>query len=436
MQRLIVVIFILLVGSLIFFNYRHREEVKTETETKPVAVSPVPVDAKVAPAITLSANPYWNQLLGEYESYVQSAVGKRGEAPGAAVAVVKDSSVLFLRGFGLSDAKNQDSVGVFSVFRLGSVSKSLAGVLTAVLVQDSILHWDDKVIKYIPDFELKTKEATEQVTLRHLLSHTSGLPYHAFTNAIDDGEAFDPLIYRLRDLNLTSPPGKTYSYQNVAYSLIGKVIESATGKPYGVVMAEKVFKPLGMSQASLTFDAMIANNDKAYPHVHTLRGWKPQAISETYYNVGPAGGVNASIADMARWLKALTTNQSKLLRDSVRDEMFKPVVRATQRNRYFRTWKKSSGSFYSLGWRVLTFRTDTLNYHGGYVNGYRSEIAVKGDEGIGVCVLVNSTGRLADRAIPEFFKLYEKYRDKINEWEKNETPTIAGASRSIEETSF
>lgn len=431
MQRLIVVIFIVLVGTLIFYNYRHREK----TEIKPVAVSRVPVGAKIAPAITLSGNPHWIQLLDEYNEYIRSAVGN-GEAPGAAVAIVQDSSVLFLKGFGLSDAKNKDSVGVFSVFRLGSVSKSLAGVLTAVLVQDSILNWDDKVTKYIPDFELKTKESTEQITLRHLLSHTSGLPYHAFTNAIDHGETLDPLIYHLRDLNLTGPPGKTYSYQNVAYSVIGKVIESATGKPYDVVMAEKVFKPLGMEQASLTFDAMIANNDKALPHVHTIRGWKPTAISSTYYNVGPAGGVNASISDMARWLKALTRDQSNLLNTPVRSEMFKPVVRATARNRYFRNWKKSSGSFYSLGWRVLTFRTDTLNYHGGYVNGYRSEIAVKGDEGIGICVLVNSAGRLADRAIPEFFILYEKYREKIMEWEKNEIPTIAAKAKQVDETSF
>jgi beta-lactamase class C len=201
-------------------------------------------------------------------------------------------------------------------------------------------------------------------------------------------------------------------------------------------MAEKVFKPLNMEQASLTFDAMIANNDKALPHVHSIRGWKPTAISSTYYNVGPAGGVNASISDMARWLKALTRDQSNLLNTPVRSEMFKPVVRATARNRYFRNWKKSSGSFYSLGWRVLTFRTDTLNYHGGYVNGYRSEIAVKGNEGIGICVLVNSAGQLADRAIPEFFILYEKYRQKIMDWEKNEIPAIAAKSKYVDEASF
>src|SRR5882762_1095321 len=183
MQRLIVVIFIVLVGSLLFYNYRHREK---ETPKRSVAAVFAPSRAKVAPAITLGANPHWNQLLADYESYIREAIGNR-EAPGAAVAIVKDSSVLFLKGFGLSDAAEKDSVGVFSVFRLGSVLKSLASVLTAVLVQDSILSWDDQVIKYVPDFELKSKESTEQITIRHLLSHTSGLPYHAFTYAIDNG---------------------------------------------------------------------------------------------------------------------------------------------------------------------------------------------------------------------------------------------------------
>jgi beta-lactamase class C len=428
MLRLIGVIFIVLVGSLIFYNHRHDET----TAKQPVVEVHPPSYPKMAPAITLSGNPYWIELLNEYKSYIESSI-QRGDAPGAAVAIVQDSSVLFLDGFGLSDTQTKDSVGVFSVFRLGSVSKSLASVLTGVLVQDSILNWDDKVIKYIPDFELKSKESTEQITLRHLLSHTSGLPYHAFTSEIDNGADFDPLVYHLRDLNLTGPPGKTYSYQNVAYSVIGKVIESATGKPYEVVMKEKVFGPLHMEQASLSFSGIMSNDDKARPHVHTLRGWRPTSINETYYNVGPAGGVNASISDMARWLKALTARQHNLLSSSVKHDMFKPFVRATARNRYFRTWKRSSGSFYSLGWRILTFnKTDTLNYHGGYVNDYRSEIALKGDDGIGICVLVNSAGQLADRAIPEFFIMYEKYRGKINEWEQSQKASLAIESTKTE----
>src|SRR5262245_42311634 len=98
MLRLIIVIFIVLVGSLIFYNYRN-DEVKTE---KTVVAIQAPPHVKVAPAITLSANPHWIELLNDYKSYIKSAI-ENGEAPGAAVAIVKDSSVLFLNGFGLSD---------------------------------------------------------------------------------------------------------------------------------------------------------------------------------------------------------------------------------------------------------------------------------------------------------------------------------------------
>ncbi len=421
MQRLIVVIFIALVGSLIFYNYHLREKPESPQEVVPVAH--VIQTGKRAPSVSSPDNPFLAELLADYESFIRESID-RGLAPGAAVAIVKDTSILMLKGFGFSDTQQHDSVGVFSVFRLGSVSKSLASVLTAKLVQEGTLNWDDPVVKYLPDFQLKSKESTEQVTIRHLLSHTTGLPYHAFTDAIDNGASLDPLIYHLRDLNLTGPPGQTYSYQNVAYSVVGKVIEAATGKPYPVVMKEKVFQPLGMDQASLTFQEMIANDDKARPHVHTLRGWRPTAINQTYYNVGPAGGVNASISDMARWLRALTSHDQNLLQPATREEMFRPVVKATARNRYFRNWKRSSGSYYSLGWRVLTFKTDTLKYHGGYVNGYRSEIAIKDDEGLGICVLVNAAGVLADRAIPEFFIRYEKYRRNMDAWEREERSKV------------
>lgn len=412
MQRLLILIFFVVVGAFVYYAARKPVTPVVQQTT----VTPEKPKVKSAPPVATIANPYWKRLLEDYTQFVNEAV-KDGQAPGVAVAIVQDTSVLLLKGFGVSDASIQDSVDVFSIFRLGSVSKSFASVLTGVLVQDNVLGWDDHVVQYLPDFELKSKESTEQITLRHLLSHTSGLPYHAFTDQIDHGANLEPLIYHLRDLNLTGPPGQTYSYQNVAYSVIGKVIESATSKPYGVVMKEKIFEPLNMQQASMSFDEIVASPDRTRPHVRTLRGWRPLSISTTYYNVGPAGGVNASISDMARWMLALTSSKPTVLKRGTKEELFKPFVKATARNRYFRQWKRSSGSYYSLGWRVLTFKEDTLRYHGGYVNGYRSEVAIKDNERIGICVLVNAAGEFADKAVPEFFKRYEKYRRDIHEWE-------------------
>jgi beta-lactamase class C len=161
---------------------------------------------------------------------------------------------------------------------------------------------------------------------------------------------------------------------------------------------------------------LINNPRKARPHIYSRKGWKALGISETYYNAAPAGGINASISDMARFLQALNAS-SGLLNDSTKKEIFKPFVRATARNRNFRRWKRSTGSYYGLGWRVLTFKDDTLNYHGGYVNGFRGEVAIERKGGISVCVLVNSAGSLADNAIPEFFIRYERNKKSIDEWE-------------------
>jgi beta-lactamase class C len=127
---------------------------------------------------------------------------------------------------------------------------------------------------------------------------------------------------------------------------------------------------------------------------------------------------------MARFLQALNSPNA-LLTDSTRQEIFKPYVRATARNRNFRRWKRSTGSYYGLGWRVLTFKDDTLNYHGGYVNGFRGEVALEKNEGIAVCILSNTAGTFADNAIPEFFIRYGKMKKKIDEWETRNKARIA-----------
>ncbi|HEV8512584.1 MAG TPA: serine hydrolase domain-containing protein, partial [Cyclobacteriaceae bacterium] len=245
-------------------------------------------------------NPFVENALKEFEGFVMTAIVNR-QAPGAAVAIVKDTNIIFLKGFGLRDTKKPDSVNTRTVFRLGSVSKSVTATLVAVLVNEGVLHWDDPVIKYLPDFKLKSEEATQQLTIRHLLSHTIGLPYHAYTSMVEDHAPFDTLKDHLKDLDLIGKPGELYSYQNVGFSLIGSVIEKATGKKLEEVFIERLFLPLGMTDASASFKKIMMDDNVAIPHFIT----NPMMISSAYYSVAPAGGINASIQDMALWLKAL-----------------------------------------------------------------------------------------------------------------------------------
>lgn len=391
----------------------------SEPVPKPAAIAAV---KKSVPREVIIRNPHLLQLLAEYESIFKEMMA-RSQTPGAAIAIVKDSSIIYLRGFGVKALGTKDSVDEETVFRLGSVSKCFAPVLTGVLVQDHVLSWNDKVVKYLPDFALKSKEQTDQLSLKHVLSHTVGLPYHTYTNLVEEGDSLTFMLDKLRDVNMIGNVGKVYSYQNVAYSLIGEVIHKASGKSYKNLMTEKIFQPLNMDRASMTYADIMKNDNVAKPHNHSRKGLAVTSINDTYYNVAPAGGVNASASDMALWIEALLGNRKNIISDQTLDEIFTPFIKAPSKNRNFRKWIQQTDSHYALGWRVLDSKTDTLYYHGGYVNGYRSELAVNRHDRIGICIMTNATGELADNSAPYFFNLYMIHRDSIQQWERKHGAT-------------
>jgi beta-lactamase class C len=147
-------------------------------------------------------------------------------------------------------------------------------------------------------------------------------------------------------------------------------------------------------------------------------------IKNTYYNVSPAGGVNASISDMAMWMKALLGNRPDVISKKSLSDIFTPVVHASSRNRSYRKIDKMKGNFYAIGWRVIYFPNDTLIYHGGYVNGYRSEVAIYPKDNIAICILANGPGDVTDTGIPIFMQLYLENREAIMQWRANQ-PELA-----------
>jgi len=371
------------------------------------------------PVRTSLPNPYVEKLLATYEKDITDLLHKT-KTPGLAIAIVQDSTILFMKTYGVREVGTTDSVNEHTVFRLASVSKCFAPLLTGVLVDDSVLRWEDRVTDHFPDFELKSRKNTDSLRLTHVLSHTTGLPYHTYTTLVEDGLDLPRMLGELKNVNLIAAPGELYSYQNVAYSIIAEVMRSRTGIAYDELMAEKIFSRLGMKDASMSYDAIMQNENVAMPHLHWRKGWKATTISNTYYNVGPAGGVNASISDMAQWLMAMLGTRKDFIREESLDRIFTPVVKAKSKNRYFRKWVGRSDSHYALGWRVLNFKNDTLLYHGGYVRGYRSEVAIDRRSKIGICVLSNGPGRLIDNSVPMFFNMFYNQRDSILYWQNQQ----------------
>jgi beta-lactamase class C len=378
----------------------------------------VSLNTKVGEA---KVNPFIQDAIAEFEMQLD-VLQLISKTPGAAIAIVKDSTIVYLKGIGVKEAGTRDSVDVHTVFRLASVSKPFASFLTGTLVQDSVLHWDDRVSTLLPEFHLSNEEETNKLTLRHVLSHTTGLPFHAYTNLVEEGLPLGELLVQLQSVPLSNKVGKEYSYQNVAYSLVGEAIKSATGKSYEAWMIENVFQPLGMKDASIDYFSMMTNTNIAKPHMPKKGGWRKVSINNTYYNVAPAGGVNASISDMAQWMVALLGNRQDVIAKETLQTMYTPVIEAPSKNRNYGRMHRLRDSFYGLGWRILHYPNDTLVYHGGFVNGYRSEVAVNQRDNIAICILANSPGELPDTGIPIFFSIYQQYRDRIREWEKKNEP--------------
>jgi beta-lactamase class C len=379
-------------------------------------------EADVAVAVqrpaTISAppNPHVTALINEYESEMRKLM-ERSRTPGAAIAIVKDSSIVYLKAFGLKASNGTDSVDVNTAFRIASVSKCFASFLTGIMIEKGVLNWQDPIVKYMPEFQLKSPEQTSKLNVTHVLSHTTGLPYHTYTNMIEEGLELTTMLSMLKDVNLSNEVGKEYSYQNVAYSLIGEVIKNATHSSYEQTMREKVFIPLKMENASIDYPSLMSNENVARPHKMAKRSWVPTRINETYYNVAPAGGVNASIQDMAKWMVALLGHRPEVIGKSTLAHLYAPAVVARSKNRNFRKYQRPKQSYYGLGWRVIHYPQDTIVYHGGYVTGFRSEVGLNPTAQVAVCILANAPGELPDNGVPLFFSLFGKYRDKIKEWE-------------------
>ena len=363
------------------------------------------------PTVTQSASklpPYLRGFIDGYARYFEASM-KLTHTPGAAMVIVKDSQIVFIQGYGPRFVGEHDSIDAHTVFRIGSLSKGFAGVLTGIMVQDSFMRWDDLVQKYSPSFTLRDPKQAARIQLWHLLSHTSGLPYHAFTNLIEKDLSISKIVSDyFPKAPVCGKEGEFYAYQNVAICIIEDVIFHQTGKRYPQVLAEKIFAPAGMKCASCDYESICRETNKTMPHFAMGSGiWRADSISSIYYNAAAAGGVNASISDMGEWLKVLLGHRPDIVADTTLDRVFHPVIKTDKERSIFPHWLSRDAASYALGWRVLDNMGETILYHGGYVNGYKSEIAFDRHDGIGICVLFNAHTELSSACIPAFFEKWK-----------------------------
>ena len=345
--------------------------------------------------------------LEEFEKNFDEGLNDE-EIPGGAVVIVKDGRIVFQKGFGVKERGKPENVDEHTIFRLGSLSKGFTSVLAGVLAEEGFVSWDQPVSHFLMDFRLNDPEQTGRIQVRHLLSHTTGLPRHAYTNLVEDGLTLDMIIPRFEQVPLISREGAQHSYQNAAYSLIEKILEAQTNADFNSLMYEKLLNPLDMVHSSTSYDGIFNSGNKATPHLYVsrTRGRVPVPISGKYYNAVSSGGVNASVSDMGKWLLLLTGHYPDIISEETLAEIYEPF--ATIRNqRFSRHWDGVNQSHYGMGWRVLDNHGQKIVYHGGYVNGFRSEIAFSPEDGTGICILINTNSSYPLTVIPDFFNHFK-----------------------------
>ena len=280
-----------------------------------------------------------------------------GDVPGASVLVVRDGEAVVRRGYGRSDLAQGVEAGPATAYRLASVSKQFTAAAILLLAEDGTLAIDDPVRKWLPSLP---REA-EAVTLRHLLTHTSGLrDYEDLMPVPYDGQIRDAGVLDLleREHRLYFPPGSAYRYSNSGYALLALVVERASGMDYPAFLKARIFVPLGMHDSLAYVAGGPEVPHRAFGHSEVDGHWQRTDQSSTSAVLGD-GGIYSTIEDLARWDAALYDDS--LLSAASRRLAFSPHVPVTG---------EGYQASYGFGWRI----TGETLWHSGETIGFRNVI--------------------------------------------------------------
>jgi CubicO group peptidase (beta-lactamase class C family) len=248
--------------------------------------------------------------------------------PGVALALIKDGGIVLEKGYGFRDLETQAPVTTATLFNIGSISKSFTALGIAQLVDQQQVDLDAPVIKYIPDLRLSDPQAAQTMTLRQLLSHSSGLPadeqWPPQVPATREG-----IVAEFASMPITAPPGTRFQYCSRCIVLAAYILERVTGKTWEAYTRAHIFEPLGMVTASFGPNGLEEAPDRALPYRHSdvLVPWSRLQYLEP---VAPGGGIDANIDEMAHYALFQvgdgTTSEHRLVSTQMMAELHRPEI--------------------------------------------------------------------------------------------------------------
>ena len=306
---------------------------------------------------------------------------------GLAVGIVENGRITFLNGYGETLEGSGDPVTPQTVFRWASVSKGVAGTIAAKLAEQGTINLNAPIANFRTSLRLPGGNEN-RATLGDVLSHRLGIYRNAWDDKLEAGE--DPRAIRQSIGTLASlcAPGTCWSYQNIAFDASSEVVARATGKSYQQVVRDQLFAPIGMTSASMSREGLQRSKSWARPH---SVGRRPLEVTDSYYRVPAAGGVNSNIKDMALWMIAQMGEMPDVLSEQVLSTIHAPLVSTPgERSRLRKFAERVHDPHYGYGWRSYDYAGHRIIGHRGGVNGYRSLILFDPKLKSGVVALWNS----------------------------------------------
>lgn len=342
-------------------------------------------------------------ILPKLESFVQKAMIQK-KVPGVAVAVVSKGKIIYMKGFGVRAIGKPASVDQKTLFQIGSISKAISSTLIAILNREQQISLDHPV------------ESIPGATLRHILSHTTGIPSAGFNALIERGGSPLEALEKIQSMTPEEQPGAKFAYHNVVYNLLTNVVEDLNKASFESVLQRKLLKPLNMTNTSFTWEAFISQENRVAIHVAKKvreKGKKGKMTKivmqqapyrKDYTNFPAAGGCSSNISDMALFLAAVMGARPDVISSEDLDEFINPVIHTP--DQWHRTQKhrdRITKTQYALGWRHLMFANHPVVFHGGWLRGFSTMLAFLPEQQVGIVILQNAESSLAFPASMQFF---------------------------------
>ena len=344
--------------------------------------------------------------------------------PGMSLVIVKDGEIIFAKGFGYKDVEKQIPVSADTQFAIGSSTKAFTALSVLMSQDEGKLSLDDNPRKHLAYFKMKDTETNEKITIRDLLSHSSGLSrtdLGMLTGKLNRAE----LIQVAGEAKPVAKLREKFGYQNIMFTAAGEIVAQVQKTPWEKFVPERIFKPLGMTNSTMDLKQMQKAKDYSFGYEYNFDTKQSRKLPfRDIDEVAPAGSINSSANDMAKWLKFIlsggTVNGKRLVSEKGFEEWIKPQMTIAGKTSY------------GLGWFLQDWKGLKVVQHGGNIDGFNALVATIPEKKLGFVMLTNVTGSsLGNELMPIVWEniLEEKKTDEAIKLTPKEMEKMVGKYR-------